>query len=121
MKTTKKHFELFKRSCEYWIERFKLDNWKVNYVHGTIRPDTYANCETKVSGYIATIHFCKKWYTSEGNYMPTKENIEETAKHEVIHLLLARLSDYGTSRMYTADDCYEAEEELVRKLHNIIK
>jgi len=48
------------------------------------------------------------------------ESIKETAKHEIIHLLLSRASECGRSKDYTSNDIYEAEEELVRKLEKII-
>ena len=32
MKTTKKHFELFRQECQKWIDELKLDNWEVHYI-----------------------------------------------------------------------------------------
>ncbi len=121
MKTTKKHFDIFRTECEYWIKKLKLDNWKVYYTHQQLTKDSYASCATKVQGHVATLYFTHVWYTLNEDFPLTEKNIKESAKHEVIHLLLARMSDYAVSRDYTANDCLEAEEELVRKLEKIIK
>lgn len=121
MKTTKKHFDIFKTECERWIDQLKLDNWKIYYVHRQVNPNTYATCSTKAGAYVATLFFTDNWDTLDGNHLLIEEHIKDSAKHEVIHLLLARLSDCATSRNYMISDCLEAEEELVRKLENIIK
>lgn len=33
MKTTKKQFELFKKECRKWIDRFELNGWEINFTH----------------------------------------------------------------------------------------
>ena len=120
MKLTQKHFEIFKKSCEYWIDELKLDNWEVHYRWRKSR-ENRASMNTNLSGYIATMFLSREW----SNYDKiTKKEIEEeiktAAKHEIIHLLLARLSGNGSSRFISSDDLVEAEEELVRKLEKIL-
>jgi len=117
MKTTKKHFDLFKNECLYWIDKLELNNWDVVIEHNSLEKGN-ANCWSRVEGYVASITLNIEW---EGIKPLNTETIKRTAKHETIHLLLARLSNYAKSRDYTTDDCYEAEEELVWKLVKIIK
>ena len=33
MKTTKKHYEFFVKECEYWLDRFNLNSWRVDFGH----------------------------------------------------------------------------------------
>ena len=32
-KTTKAHYNLFKKECEYWKKRFQLNDWEIMYYH----------------------------------------------------------------------------------------
>lgn len=117
MKTTTKHFELFKSECKKWINKFELNNWDILIECHSIKVGN-AQCWTDIEGYVGSITLNTEW---KGIRPLDKENIKKCAKHEVIHLLLARLSNYAKSRDYTEKDCYEAEEELVWKLFNMIQ
>ena len=117
-KTTKKHFELFKQECQKWLEKLKLDNWEVHY---DWREDdgNRASCSADLSGYIATLNLSADW--GDNRQEPITDDEERScAKHEVIHLLLARLSANAKSRYISRDDMEESEEELVCKLEKII-
>ena len=48
-------------------------------------------------------------------------DIKSSAKHEALHLLLARLEVNGTSRFVLREDIDEASEELVHKLEDLIQ
>lgn len=117
MKTTKKQFELFKRECRYWVERFKLDNYRI-YFSWDADERTYAQCSVNLKGQNCTFWFTKNW---NNEIRPlNNEEIKEVAKHEVIHALLGRLTENSFSRFVTEIELAEAEEELVRKLQNLI-
>lgn len=117
MKTTKQHFEVFKGECQKWIDILKLDNWDVHY-RWYLDKNSRGSCSTDLDGYVATLELSKEWR----NYDKlTDDDIKQTAKHEVIHLLLARLSQNARARYVSSDDLGESEEELVRKLEKIIK
>ena len=119
MKTTNKHFQIFKEECQKWIDKFGLSGWEVSFVHQTYSENTYATCFTALVGMRATIYFTDKWDNEIRKISP--ETIKQSAKHEAIHLLLARLSDNGRARYINELEMNEAEEELVRKLEKIIK
>ena len=119
MKLNKKHFELFKKECQYWIDKFELNNWKVYFVLEEIGNDRFAEILPNLTGYVATIKLNKNY--SKYGVENLIQSIKQSAKHEVIHLLLARLSVNGQTRYVNEDDIKESEEELVRKLENIIK
>lgn len=118
MKTSLKDFNYFEARCEYWINRFELNNWKVYYKIKDFGDDSVlGDINTSLDGYVATITIAKDW---KERTKITEEEIDEHAQHEVIHLLLARMSIVGRARFVGQDEHYEAEEELVRKLTNII-
>ena len=67
---------------------------------------------------IATIFLNTDW--DDAVRPLNKTELAETAKHEVIHILLARLFNIGSSRYITDDEINQAEHELVQKLISII-
>ena len=117
IKTTEKQFEFYKKECKKWIDRFELNNWKVWFIKSELE-DAFSQIHTKINGYGAKIILNSSLWNDDG--ISVEQILAETAKHEIIHLLLSRFSDYAKSRDYTNDQLYEAEEEVVRKLENII-
>jgi len=115
MKLSNKHLNIFKKECKKWIDILKLDNWEV-YYGWQDKEGTFASIYTDLSGYVATIYLSRDWGDDYNN-----AQLKRTAKHEVIHLLLSRLSENARSRFITETDLAESEEELVRKLEKIIK
>ncbi len=112
-----KKFELFKKECLYWIDRFQLSNWGVNIAIDDREGQNvkgYIKCDDE--SFLASIFFC-----ADGNKKSSEEDIKDTAKHEVIHLLLARMSRLGEKRYAGKDELYAAEEEIVQRLLKIIK
>ena len=118
MKTTQKHFQIFQQECQKWINAWELNNWDIFYKVDTDK-GTVAGIVTDIDGYVATIFFTGDW---NNNVRPcNEEEIRLSAKHEVVHLLLGRLSDQARERFINKAEITEAEEELVRKLTKIIK
>ena len=119
IKTTKKHYEIFKQECRKWIDKLKLDNWEVHY-RWQKEENSKASCLANLSGYIATLILSTEWDDDRQEPI-NEEEVESCSKHEVIHLLLARLSGNARARYASRDDLDESEEELVRKLEKILK
>jgi hypothetical protein len=118
MKTTPKHFQVFKKECLRLIDLFELNNWNVEFQHGELNL-RFAEIKTSLDDYIATIGFNIEW---DDVLRPcTEEEIKKSALHEVIHLLLSRLSDMGAARYITSAEFKSTEEELVHKLEKIMK
>ena len=117
MKPTQKHFEIFKKECLYWQDRFELHNWDLHFRWSNDKRKR-ASCTASISGYIATISLSKDW----DNYKKiTEQDIKMTSKHEMIHVLLGRLSSLITATFLSSNEVEEANEEIVRKLEWIIK
>jgi hypothetical protein len=121
MKTTDKHFKIFQKECQKWIDIFELNNWHVRYEHKKLE-GREAQMDKNISSYNTTI--CLNLEIQYGSFKETNtlsEYLKKLAKHEVLHILLGRLSYAGESRDYTTRDMQAAEEELVIKLIKIIK
>lgn len=115
MKTTKQHFELFKKECQKWIEFFGLKDWDVWCVHenveGNLGSIVYDLLDKQ-----ATINLATDW----GMTKPTTLEIRKTAFHEVCELLLARLGIYGKARFIKEVDFTEATHDIIRRLENSV-
>ncbi len=117
MKLTEKQFNLFKEECLKWQDRFELHNWDLHF-RWQESEDGRAGINTNLGNYIATAFLSREW----DNYDTiTDQGIKMVAKHEMIHLLIARLETVGKARYISEDEMTEADEELVRKLEYIIK
>lgn len=119
MKTTKKQYEMFKKECQKWIDKWELNNWEVVYEWKDLGKST-ARMIRDVVNHQATLAFTKNYDSDFDKQMSENDYIKRCAKHEVIHLLLGRLAEYGLARFLGEDEMVEAEEELVRKLLKIL-
>lgn len=117
MKVTKTHYEYFKKECERWIKRFELNGWAVNFQLCELN-DVLAETAYQYKPMNATIRLNSKW-VDEVRPLNHGE-LSDIAKHEVIHLLLAKLDTLAHSRYVTKDELDQAEHELLQKLIKII-
>lgn len=113
-KTTKKHFEIFKEECEKWIKKLNIDSWRIEYDH----MDMDARAKYYIGVRDRCIDLCLG--TDFSPNTPTDELIRKSAKHEVIHLLTAKLSGLAINRFATEDQIYEESEAVTRKLENLL-
>ena len=106
-KYTKKDFKAFKTSVNYWIDRFGITEWDIDFMQHKIDSaarTTYNNKSKLVCFQLAN----KICY----DYCP-QLNMHKLALHEVIHLLLA---DFGYVIQETKDydsDLAIAQEHIV--------
>ena len=112
-------FELFQKEFKRYQELFGLSGYHVYFEYkslGTVIANIFVNQEDMT----AIVRL---------NSRPSKQNkknrdmiggIKKCAKHEAIHLLIARLEKNGGSRFISLPDFYEASEELATKLENLI-
>ena len=87
MKTTKKQFALFCRTCEEWIEPLGLTGWDISFLWEPIK-DNATTSEDQRYKY-AIITFTKTWEDEICD--PTSEEIKRTALHEMLELKLCKL------------------------------
>jgi hypothetical protein len=118
MKITKKKFRYFVKRCEYWRKFFGLYGWKIYYFleedpEGACFAWITSNCRTR----IASISLNTIWE----DRTPTKDALNNTALHEILHLLLSKMQELGLDRFINKGDLQEAAEETIRVLENAIK
>ena len=121
MKTTKKHFKIFKRECKKWIKFFSLTDYEIHFAHSdeNVGDGNMANCYRSSNSRIARLSLCQTWgedFICELN----DENIRLSAFEEVCHVLLYGLSSCAYARFIMEHEINEAEHSLIRVLQNVI-
>lgn len=110
-----KVFELFKREFKRYQAHFGLMGYEVRFEHRDL-DDAAANIYINQEEMVAYVSVNSKLRKPERSVA----EIKETAKHEALHLLTGRMRKYAYARHIMSDDIYEANEELVRRLNNLI-
>ncbi len=118
MKTTSKHFEIFKKECEKWIDRFGLYGWRFYYTHKDEDPNnTFAGCywpelpQDRVFTLRLTVNI---------SWLFTIRDIKRSAFHEVCEALLYRISYLGLARHLMVDEISEERHNLIRTLEKAV-
>lgn len=111
IKTTKAHLEKFKREFIKYQKLFGLTGWDVKFeiraLNGSLAELCYRSNEC-----VAT--------ASLNKFFAVGEDIKKTARHEAIHLLLARYDFIASARYISPDELIQANEEIVVKLTELI-
>ena len=111
MKST--NFGVFKKECLKWQKKLELNNYDIEIKQGSSNTFMHAWCKTEAD-YNADVYFDRTWKS------PSLPEIKAAAKHEMVHILLGRLSVNAKSRFISPGEIQEAEEEVVRKLTKLI-
>jgi len=105
MKTTKKHFEIFKKECQKWIDFFGLSEYGIEFFHGEVD-----ECRGSTTDYEHDMRI--DLHLSAKLLNPSREMIAKTAFHEVCEALLMRLRRLG--------DIYCSHEIVNKEVHAVI-
>ena len=96
-KTTTKDFNLFKTECGYWVEKFGLNDWRVNLDIGEV-----AGFATAEIYFIE--RFCHIVLSDELPDVNREKTIIETAFHEVFDgIVLAEIRTIAKNRDFDDD------------------
>lgn len=93
-------------------------NWELFFKREKPDGERYANINTDIDAHKAVITFFGYKGDSE---IDKKNDYKKTAKHEMIHLVLARMSELGFKRFVRREEYMASEEEVVQRLLNLIK
>lgn len=118
IKTRKAQFKTFVKWCEYYRHKFGLINWRVEYSHMG-EEGSHAHFSYNLTAMSVTMFFAKNW--TDEILMPTEEVLRHAAKHEMLELLLVRLSANAKERFIMLEEITEATHEVVQVLCNVIK
>lgn len=117
MKTSKKHFELFKKTFLEWAHKLGFSHWDLYILHQNDGP-TYARIFADPGNCLATLEFCQDW--EDGVRVLSDEQIKLVAKHEAMHLLLSPVLHEARLRYTKPDAVEDREEEVVQKLEKLL-
>ena len=114
-KTTKAHFELYKKHCLDYMDKYQLGDYSVVFEW----KDT-GNVESRcaIDGVVGNVTYCLSKEIPMFD-RDVEKVIQDLAKHEVLHCLLGRYSNLASNRYISADELDSEEEHLIRKLMNI--
>lgn len=108
-----KDFDLFKKTFVKYQKLFGLTGYKVYFKHEPIGDDCFADITVSQDMMVASVRLNSVVYEFR--------DVERSAKHEAIHLLLNRLQNLAEDRYARAIQINEAAEEIVFKLEDLIK
>ena len=109
-------FELFQQEFKKRQHAFSLMGYKVYFKYEPIET-SFADIHINQGEMVATITLNSKLPDKD---IPFKD-VKRSAKHEAIHLLVSRLEHNGRYRYTSENEIYEATEELVFKLEELIE
>jgi len=115
-KTTVKEFKFFQQCCHNIITKLGLTEWSIYYDMITLK-DCYASCDIDADNLNVTINLSKYHHGEEDD---SKIFLKKTAIHEVIHILLAKLTKLAGNRYITEKELLSEEESIVNILEKII-
>jgi hypothetical protein len=120
MKTTAKHFALFKKQCQKWLDVFGLKGWESYYIHDDLSKVEGLNKEEAAVAYIATARNATFFLNTKWETPVTDKAITRAAFHEVCELLLGKLNDLARARFVMEHELDEANHAVIRTLENVL-
>ena len=118
MKTTAKHFALFKAECRKWLDRFGLKGWRVEFFHDDHADISNARAWYQVNSIVdrcASIGLTSEWQPDS----ITNEKIKVSAFHEACELFLVRLRVLAGARFIDESEIDEECHAIIRTLENV--
>jgi hypothetical protein len=115
-KHPKDDFRAFQKYFKEYQRKFGLTGYKTYFKFEPLN-DCFANITVNQNDMIATVRLNSRLPDKDKPHKDIKRN----AKHEAIHLLLFRLEHRACSRYVLEEEIYEAVEELVFKLEDLIE
>ena len=117
MKTTKKHFEIFKKECQKWIKAFGMLGWRFYFDHEDLKRNWIACCyfPEELEDRVFTLALNKKIPDSV-----TIEDVKRSAFHEVMEAFTHRICCLGVSRYIGPDEISEEKHNIIRTLECVV-
>ncbi len=106
-----KEYEDFKKECLRIQKEWGLGGWEIMFDHyKSNKAYAYVNTDNKNHKAMITFTGTKDDWT----------DMKKTAKHEMLHIVLARLTGLAEERYTRLDEIIEAEEEVVQILLKLL-
>lgn len=114
MKTTKKDFELFKSECLRLAKEWGLGDYEYAFFHTRITDGRAAETKRDLEASSMTI-----WLTTDSGGSE-KFDVLETAKHEMLHVVLAEMGELAQYRYVRPNELEAAEHKTVNRLMKLL-
>lgn len=115
IKTTRETAAKFEKEFRKYQKLFGLTGWDVSFMVAPL-VNTVSALRYSGSDCLATVTLNDTLPVLDSSLL----NIKKTAKHEAIHLLLARYDYVASARYIDSEELLFANEEIVVKLTDII-
>jgi hypothetical protein len=115
--TTSRHFEIFKKEAELWIDRLGLTDWRVTFIHGSnpCGKPCLAWYRGEVEGRFCEIGLAPDWSPDK----ITVSGLKKSAFHEVLEVLLCPLAWIAECRFAREEEIPEATHAVIRRFENL--
>ena len=110
-----KDFELFKKTFTAYQKKFGLMGYKVYFKHESLE-GAYAKINVYEDAHTVTVRLESNPTKDDGEFW----DVKTFAKHEALHLLLARLTEAAVTRYTSEENIIQAGEEIVYKLEGLL-
>ena len=115
MKTSARDFEKFKIYCRKWADLFGLKDYHFTFRHVKGDRAAYGGCLIDFKRRTARISLYVDW--GKGVEV-TEEELDRTALHEILHVVLDHLTALAEVRYVVAGDIEMAQEAAIVRLEN---
>lgn len=119
MRTTRAHFETFKRSFLYWQKELGMLDYKVVFEHVNLNRN-FALIGVDHHAKAATVSMTTQ-LRPDAACPAAQLDPELSGKHEAIHLFLSRGFSLAFSRFVLERELYDTEEGMVRVLEKVLR
>ena len=117
MRTTKKHFRIFKKECKKWIKVFGLYGWDWRFYHEETKPNNLAQSNYHSTHRWANITLNTDW----GDLKITLHELKKTAFHEVLETgLLGNLRCLAEDRRFNQEEFDGEIHQIIERLSKVI-
>lgn len=111
---SKDDFEMFKRECRWWLDRFGLHDLEAYFIFGvpSSRDDAIACTGSNYTSMRVTLYFNRTLDSDDVLAVNKEELIRNSAQHEVLEVLMSPLEHLALARDWDSE-AYEAERHRI--------
>lgn len=114
-KTSAKDYRFFKERVTYWQKELGQVDWSIHFRHEPLG-DMFAETRMNNEAHVAVVVLAKDWEDDP----VTEEQLNRTAFHECLHLVLSDLVSEARARYAVQYDIDRAEHAAIRILENLV-
>jgi len=116
-------FEMFKEECRWWLARFGMSDWDVDYFNQLPNNagDSMACTSCSCASMRAMIYFNKETDSVDVLTMSKEELIKMCAQHEVIELLLSTFEYLAKQRAWDEDAWQQENHRVIHRIRHALR